>query len=598
MSATLRTIAKSTLGLVLGAGLLLQGQVAYAQSVPSAQISGPVRGITLPEDDTTPTTTPAVPADPSDDPASEPVDPATPTEEPAPTEEPDPTPTPTETPVPDPTETPVPTAPVTPTPDAVKEPVAPQEEKPFLPPEDPNLMGNVEVPWALASARSASGLPSAGFNAGYIISNANMYDGSSMTATQIQAFLNTQVPRCTIGDPGREAGAPWGSTKIASKCLKNMKAKTQNRPANAYCKAYTGSSSESAAQIIAKVGRACGISPKVLLVRLQLEQSLVMDTWPTVRQFSFAMGWNCPDSGPGNSANCNNGAAGFLDQVYGSAWQVKRYKALPNEYRYKAKQTNTIQWHPNPGCGTSNVYIANAATAALYIYTPYRPNQAALNAGWSAAADGCATYGNRNFYQYYRAWFGAPNSFFSDVEQNHKYFTEIEWMGKSGISKGTAKVSGTVFQPNAGTTRRAMAAFLYRMNGSPKVTLPKASPFSDVKPGDSFYKEIVWMHQQGMANGFKKAGSKPEYRPMTRTTRGAMAAFIFRMTPGTSSYQAPASSRFGDISRSHPFYREISWMRDAKLSSGYADASGKRVYKSGQTVTRQAMAAFLYRLEH
>ena len=470
------------------------------------------------------------------------------------------------------------------------EPVKPQEAKPLVPFVDPNEMGNVAIPNVMAAS---AGLPSAGFKAGYIISDSNFYNGTSMTAAQIQSFLTQQVPRCTIGDAGRKAGSKWGSTTIAAHCLRNLQINTQSRSANAYCNAYTGASNETAAQIIAKVAVACGISPKVLLVRLQLEQSLVLDTWPTVRQFSFAMGWNCPDSGPGNSANCNNGSAGFLDQVYGSAWQVKRYKALPNEYRYKAYRTNAIQWHPNASCGTSNVYIENAATAALYIYTPYRPNQAALNAGWSASTNECATYGNRNFYQYYRAWFGAPNSYFPDVTEGHKFFTEIEWMGTSGLSTGEniGDGRGAIYKPRSQVTREAMAAFLYRLSGE-TYKAPATSPFTDVKTNHKFYREIAWMHDRGYSKGYANG----TYRPSDSISREAMAAFLYRFN--NSSYAGTATSPFADVKTNHKFYKEISWMRKTGLSYGNKQPSGKPKYAPYDRVTREAMAAFIYRMEN
>ncbi|WP_420835250.1 LGFP repeat-containing protein, partial [Leucobacter chironomi] len=251
--------------------------------------------------------------------------------------------------------------------------------------------------------------PSAGFDAGNIIDDALFYDGTAWNAAQIQTFLNQRVPRCTIGDPGRGAYTPWGNTLISGACLGGSYWTTAARPANAYCSAMAGSVNESSASYIARVGAACGISPKVLLVMLEKEQSLVTDTWPTVRQYDFAMGYDCPDSGPNNSPNCNSGAGGFPAQMYRGAWQLKVYKAFPNSYNYKPFQSNRIQWHPNAGCGASDVWIANWATAALYIYTPYRPNQAALNAGWGTG-DACSSYGNRNFYNFYTSWFGSVRS--------------------------------------------------------------------------------------------------------------------------------------------------------------------------------------------
>lgn len=245
-----------------------------------------------------------------------------------------------------------------------------------------------------------------GFNAGNIISDALFYDGNAMSAAEVQSFLNQRVPRCTIGDPGRTAGMPWGNTSIASKCLRDYTMSTISRAANPYCSAYVGRPSETAAEIITKVAQACGISQRVLLITLEKEQSLVTDSWPTVRQIDVATGYACPDSGPGWSANCNPEYYGFQNQVYYAAWQLKVYRAFPYSYNYRPFQFNTIQYHPNPACGTSQVYIENWATAALYIYTPYRPNAAALAAGWGVG-DSCSTYGNRNFYNFYTTWFGS-----------------------------------------------------------------------------------------------------------------------------------------------------------------------------------------------
>ena len=52
--------------------------------------------------------------------------------------------------------------------------------------------------------------------------------------------------------------------------------------------------------------------------------------------------------------------------------------------------------------------IKNKATAALYYYTPYVPNSAALGAGWGLG-NSCSAYGNRNFYLYFTTWFGSTH---------------------------------------------------------------------------------------------------------------------------------------------------------------------------------------------
>lgn len=288
--------------------------------------------------------------------------------------------------------------------------------------------------------------PSDGFQPGNIISDTNFYNGSAMNVNQVQQFLQQRVPECWLGRPGYEVGKPvtWGGpTKLASKCLKDYRANTAAQPANAYCAGLPAIANETAASVIVRVGKACGISQKVLLVMLDKEQSLVSDPWPNENQYFLAMGYACPDSGPGNSANCDPAQGGFAKQVYRAAWQYKVYRAFPDSYRYKPFQTNTIQWHPNIGCGTSQVYIENWATAALYIYTPYRPNQAALNAGWGTG-DGCSSYGNRNFYNYYKAWFGQPNGF----EVHAKLAGVYQSIGGTGSDLGRPTGPASVYGTN------------------------------------------------------------------------------------------------------------------------------------------------------
>lgn len=298
----------------------------------------------------------------------------------------------------------------------------------------------VGLGFAVAPAQEAKASV-AGFNAGNIVSDSVFYDGNALSAAQIQNFLNARVPRCTIGDPGRGAGMPWpaNNSSIAATCLKDYQTATSSRAADRYCGAYVGAVQESAAQIISKVAQACGISPKVLLVMLEKEQSLITDTWPTVRQLEVAMGANCPDSGPNWSASCDPRYYGFSQQVYRGAWLLKYYKLNPTEYKYRAFQWNTIQWHPDPACGTSQVFIENQATAALYIYTPYRPNQAALNAGWGIG-DGCSTYGNRNFYNLFTSWFGSTQGAGMSLDPVGKIETVV-----NGPKQVT--ISGYAFDP-------------------------------------------------------------------------------------------------------------------------------------------------------
>jgi parallel beta-helix repeat protein len=53
---------------------------------------------------------------------------------------------------------------------------------------------------------------------------------------------------------------------------------------------------------------------------------------------------------------------------------------------------------------------------------------------------------------------------------------------------------------------------------------------------------------------------------------------------------------FADVSASHSFYREIEWMASSGLSTGTANPPNAPLYAPDNAVSRQAMAAFLFRL--
>jgi putative cell wall-binding protein len=247
-----------------------------------------------------------------------------------------------------------------------------------------------------APARATAAHTASQFDAGYIISDQVFYNGSAMTRAQIQAFLDSKVGTCQN-----------------NLCLNVLKAPTFDKAKDRdNCNAYDGGGNETAAAIIYKVQVACGVSAKVLLVTLQKEQGLITHTGPTAGRLAAAMGWNCPDKAP-----CDPTTASFFKQVYGAAWQFKRYKstlAKDGGYepfgQYRAGGRYNIRYSTNAACGTKKVSIRNHATAALYNYTPYTPNAAAM-ANLGKTGDGCSSYGNRNFWDYFYSWFGSPTTY-------------------------------------------------------------------------------------------------------------------------------------------------------------------------------------------
>lgn len=224
----------------------------------------------------------------------------------------------------------------------------------------------------------------ADFTPGNIISDDNFYDGSAMSASEVRTFLNGKV-----SNPTKDS-------------LRNFTMNTKTQPGNKYCKQYQGANGDTAADIIYKVGKACNISQKAILVILQKEQGLITMRSPDAGRYKKAMGYACPDTAP-----CDAKHAGFFAQVYGGAQRFQVYKANPKSYNHQPFERNNVLYNPDRSCGSSSVYIENWATAGLYNYTPYQPNQAAINAE-RGTGNSCSTYGNRNFLVNYKAWFGDP----------------------------------------------------------------------------------------------------------------------------------------------------------------------------------------------
>lgn len=246
---------------------------------------------------------------------------------------------------------------------------------------------------AFAPAPQAQAAQGSQFDPGNIISDQNFFDSNSMSTSDIWSFFASKS--CSPRD-----GVP---------CLQNFAATTKTIPAAGpnHCAQYTGLPNESAASIVFRVAQACRISPKVLLVLMQKEQSLI--TNPSAYGYQRAMGWGCPDSGPNHSAVCDADYFGFQNQVYKSAWQFRQYTAFPGGRAFHIGNSY-IQYHPDAArCGGSTVNILNQATANLYIYTPYQPNASAL-ANLYGTGDGCSAYGNRNFWRLYTDWFGNPTT--------------------------------------------------------------------------------------------------------------------------------------------------------------------------------------------
>ena len=131
----------------------------------------------------------------------------------------------------------------------------------------------------------------------------------------------------------------------------------------------------SAAAIIQQAAVAWQVSPKVILVTLQKEQGLLDATSPSAAALAWAMGCGVPDAGSPNTTY-----EGFGNQVWYGAESL--HDDGPGFFAGIVKV-----------CGDGTVEPADAASFALYTYTPW----IGINGG-----------GNKLFWTLYWQYFGDP----------------------------------------------------------------------------------------------------------------------------------------------------------------------------------------------
>jgi acetyl esterase/lipase len=183
---------------------------------------------------------------------------------------------------------------------------------------------------------------------------------------------------------------------------------------------------------------------------------------------------------------------------------------------------------------------------------------------------------------------------FLDVPAGAPFEDDIAWLAANDISTG---YPGPEFRPGQPVTRQAMAAFLHRVHDrlAPPTTPTPVADFADVPPGAPFYDDIAWLAASGISTGYPGSppGSAATFRPDEPVSRQAMSAFLFRLDELLAGANAASPDPgFSDVPAASAFFDEIAWMADTGITTGYPGPS----FRPAESVTRQAMSAFLHRL--
>ncbi len=183
----------------------------------------------------------------------------------------------------------------------------------------------------------------------------------------------------------------------------------------------------SAAQIIYDASQAYSINPQDILATLEKEQSLVTEPAPNPNDANAVADYQASLNCAMGYESCSSNYVGFFTQVDNGAWQLRydyemasgnsywgyspsSYSSIcgspTNLYSAGLYPGNTVTfadpWYQTDPFSTSvpeTITIANAATAALYCYTPYVGPYS--ETGYS---------GSYNFVYYFQLWFGSTQA--------------------------------------------------------------------------------------------------------------------------------------------------------------------------------------------
>ena len=106
---------------------------------------------------------------------------------------------------------------------------------------------------------------------------------------------------------------------------------------------------------------------------------------------------------------------------------------------------------------------------------------------------------------------------YADVKTDDPNYAAYIWARQKGITFGW---SDGKFHANASVSNATVAAFLYRFDGKKPVAVAEA-PYTDVKVGSAFYREITWAKQQKL-----QVFPGSEYHPSALVSRGELAGFL------------------------------------------------------------------------
>ena len=261
----------------------------------------------------------------------------------------------------------------------------------------------------------------------------------------------------------------------------------------------------------------------------------------------------------------------------------------PNPPTPPSRDTYTLTFDTNGGSALKSVDAKAGTTIDLAQYIPVRAGYTFL--GWysdSALKNAVTSITLNRNTTVYAKW---------DKQKTPSVknpFTDVkpgDWFYDDVMFVYEKKLmmgtSSTLFSPNEAATRAMLATILWRMEGSPA---PKSSAgYSDVPTGQWYSDAIAWATEKGIFEGYGNG----TFGPNDPITREQLAAIFYRY----ASHKGYDTSAVGSLEQFSDKDKASSWALDAlkwAIGSGLMNGKGDTLDPTG-TATRAEIAAMLHR---
>ena len=200
----------------------------------------------------------------------------------------------------------------------------------------------------------------------------------------------------------------------------------------------------------------------------------------------------------------------------------------------------------------------------------------------------------------------------------NKYTVAFDANGGSAVQSATVEHGKTVVKPADPTrTNYTFTGWYTAKSGGAKFDFAKPITsnvtvfaqwqprivFRDVSATTPHREDIVWLADNGISTGWLMPDGTYEFRGMDTVKRQDMAAFLRRLAAkygiaGAKDFKPVAADwkRFKDVNSKTPHAEDILWLAKSGISTGWQETDGSWTFRGMDTVKRQDMAAFLYRL--